>query len=224
MNGTRKLLLPIFFFCFSSVAMGQTIQPERSALQISAGLGIDGMSSGSLFSYINSLFGLPSAQQLEGLVPATEFFVVPEYPIADNWLLGVEYSYLLCSKSISGYYEGNFSESVHMPMMVTHYCMHGEGYWLKLGGGAGYNIGTLKQTIAQIGTEQTYTAHGLGLKLDAVMNLAFDEHLYGMLSGDIRWCTGNTFANGGTDAAYQSESPKLNFVSLGIKLGVMYQF
>jgi hypothetical protein len=158
------------------------------------------------------------------MMPATEFYVVPEYQITDNWLLGVEYSYLLFSKSINGYYEGEFTESIHMPMVVAHYCLHGDGYWLKFGGGAGYHIGTLAQTITQGGTEQTFTAHGIGIKLDAVMNLAIDEHVFGMLSGDVRWCTGNTFATNGTNASYQSTSPQLNFVTAGLKLGIMYQF
>lgn len=206
------------------MAMGQPVQPESHAFQISAGLGVDEFSSRSVFFYINTLFGVPSTQTLGGLIPATEFFIVPEYQITDNWLVGFEYSYLLCSKSITGYYEGEFSESVHMPMIVAHYCLHGEGYWMKVGGGVGYTIGTLTQTVIQGYPEQTYTAHGAGLKLDAVMNLAFDKHWYGMLSGDVRWGVGNTFAHNGTDVVYQSVMPRLNFVTVGLKLGMMYQF
>jgi hypothetical protein len=216
----RRLFLVVLFLYLSSGAMGQTVQPELSALQITAGLGIDEISSNSLFSYINTLY----EQQLTGLIPATEFFIVPEFQITDSWFLGIEYSYLLCSKSNIGPYAGDFTESVHMPMFIAHYCLHGEGYWFKFGGGVGYNIGTLAQTVMQGGTEQTYTAHGVGMKLDAVMNLAFDDHLYGMLCGDVRWCAGSTFANGGTDASYQSVSPKLSFVTVGLKLGMMYQF
>ena len=198
--------------------MGQPVQQERSAVQISAGLGIDGISSSSLFSYINTLY----AQQMSGLISATEFFIVPEIQITDHWLLGMEYSYLLCSKSNIGNYAGDFTESVHMPMVIAHYFWHGEGYWMKLGGGAGYNTGTLTQTIIQNGTELTFTAHGVGMKLDAVMNLAFDEHLYGVLSGDVRWCSGSNYR---TDAMFPSASPpQLSFVTAGLKLGMMYQF
>jgi hypothetical protein len=218
-----KLFLPIVLLCLSSVTMGQPAGQNRSTLQLSAGLGIDGYSSNSLFSYINTLYGIPIDQQLHGLTTATEFFVIPEFQITDQWMAGFEYSYLLCSQTMNGYYSGDVTESVHMPMAVAHYCLHGEGYWLKLGGGAGYNIGTLTQTITQGGTEQTFTAHGVGLKLDAVMNLAFDEHFFGMLSGDVRWSIGNSFSYHGTDAVYQSISPQLNFITVGIKLGIMYQ-
>ncbi|HVN48222.1 MAG TPA: hypothetical protein VMU30_05305 [Bacteroidota bacterium] len=218
----NTFLLSLIFSC--SIASAQFVQPERRAFQISAGLGVDAMSSHSVFTYINTLFGVPSTQTLGGLIPATEFFIVPEYQITDHWLVGFEYSYLLVSKSVAGYYAGEYSESIHMPMMIAHYCLHGEGYWLKCGGGIGYNFGTLTQTFTDIGSEETFAAQGAGMKLEAVMNLAFDEHWYGMLSGDVRWGIGNTFADHGTKADYQSVSPQLNYITVGMKLGMMYQF
>lgn len=203
---------------------GQTLPENHAAIHLTAGLGIDGYSSTSLFSYLNTLYGIPYAQKLGGLAPATEFFIRPEFQASDNFMLGMEYSYLLYSQSVSGYYSGEVTEVVHLPMLTAHYVLRGEGYWVKFGGGAGYQLGTLKQTINEVGSEQQYTAHGFGVKLDAALHLAFDEHLYGMLGGDVRWCTGSTFQKDGADAAYESESPKLNFITLGLKLGMMYQF
>jgi hypothetical protein len=220
----RNLFLPILFFGFSSFAMGQSDQTESRALQISAELGIDGLSSNSLFSYLNTLYGTSASQRLNGFIPATEFVLAPAYPLNDHLLLGVEYGFLSCSKSINGFYEGEFTETIHMPMVLIHYYLHGGGYWLKFGSGAGYYIGSLAQTIVQGSAGQTYTAHGFGMKLDAVMNLAFDEHLYGVLSGNMRWCAGGAFASDGMDAAYQSVTPRLNFVTVGLNLGMMYQF
>lgn len=220
----------LFAFCILAVSDGSTARSQehdRSFIHLAAGMGIDIHSAPSIVDYINAVAVRGSAKNLDEFATATEFFVTPEVSVADNWSVGLEYAYLLKSYSVddgSGFARWDFSYSTQMPTLLVHYVVPDDAYWLKFGGGIGYYFGTMNQSYAASGSEDRYQAQGLGMKLDATGNTKFDDHFYGYIGADLRWCfAGELKSDQGQIPTYNGISAKMNFFSLGLKFGVVFQ-
>ena len=143
--------------------------------------------------------------------------------------MGVEYGLLIKSYTIddqSGYSRSEFSYQVHMPTVLVHRLLIGEGYRVKLGGGIGYHFANFTQSFSSLGSEGTLSARGPGIKLDAIGNTKFDETFYGSIGVDVRWdFVGPLKAGSGGSAATSSAVPlpKMDFFSVGLKFGVTFQ-
>ncbi len=223
MSSLKVLCTLLLVTTVMSAAHSQTGQSDRF-VSVSAGMGINAHSATSTGDYITNLLQLREPDRIGDFTSAIEFFATPEFQIADDWSLAVEYSYLVKSYRLSSTAApgiSEFSTSVHMPTAVLHYLVPGEGYWLKLGGGIGYYFGSFSQMLFGSGQTETYKASAPGLKLEVVGNTMFDESFYGYIGVDVRWAFDEKFANAdGQVPSYQGTSPALGFFNVGLKLGV----
>lgn len=226
MRGNVRALLTLCV-SLSSLAAGQSSNESRF-VSLSAGMGISAYSATSTSDYISALLQLPEPEQLGDFTSAIEFFATPEVQLTHDWSLALEYSYLVKSyrlSSTAGPGTSEFSTSIHMPTLVLHYLVPGEGYWLKLGGGAGYYVSSFSQMLFGSGQTQSFRASAPGLKFEAVGNTMFDESFYGYIGLDARWGFDEAYSDSdGSSPSYQQTAPSLGFFSLGLKLGVTILF
>jgi hypothetical protein len=192
-------------------------------LRIEAGMGISGLLTPSVWNYINAFVDIPAAQQASGFIGTSEFFFNADVRIDSSWSLGLEYNYGLWSHSWAGSAGiWDYEEQLQMPALNLHYLIRSNRSFLRLGGSLGYYISNLSQGPDQ-GQTTIYRAHGLGLKTDAVADMAFSDHVFCSLTVDIRACLGSSFTSNGVEMSYMSTVPKMSFLSAGIKFGMNYQ-
>ncbi len=205
-------------------AQDQTTAADSRVVQISAGMGIDGVRAKSMTDWMTE--EAKPADQLGLFATAIEFFVTPEVQVGENWSIGVDYSYLFSSRTIDGSTgRWTFAYQAHLPIAQVHYLLRGTGYWLKAGGGIGYWWANLQEQYVTLGSERDGTASGPGLKLDVVANTAFDDHLFGSIGVEFRAGVLGTFKDRNGSAIQSLGSDvNLNFISAGVKFGLMYQF
>lgn len=219
----RRSLIPAVLFTVilvSSFGLAQQTGDGSRFFQITGGLGVDAHSDPTMLDYINALTFPTPDQKLTGFTSASEFFITPEVQVSDDWSVGLEYSYLIKSYNISAGYQWDFSYTVQMPTLLIHYLLPGDGYWIKLGGGAGYSFASLSEDFVQTGASENSTATGPGFKIDAVGNTKFDDHFWGSIGVDIRWVYAGAFKGGLVTTV---PPPKLDFFSVGVKFGVTVQ-
>jgi len=226
MRGNAVALLTLCA-CLSSLAPGQSADPGRF-VSLSAGMGISAYSATATGDYISAVLQLPESERIGEFTSAIEFFATPEVQLSEDWSLALEYSYLVKSYRLSssaGPGTSEFSTSIHMPTLLLHYLIPGEGYWLKLGGGAGYYVSSFSQMLFGSGQTQEFQASAPGLKFEAVGNTMFDDSFYGYIGLDARWGFDQAYSGSdGTSPSYQQTAPSLGFFSLGLKLGVTVLF
>ena len=192
-------------------------------LAVTLGLGVQAHGASSLADYINRI-ALPSYNdRLSEFTTVPELFVSPEFQVSDEWSVGIDYGYLVRSYAISGVGVGpsQFDYAVHTPTAIVHYLIPGNGYWVKLGGGVGYHFGEFSQRLYGSNESVVFRAKGLGMKLDAVADTKFDDHLYGSFELDLRWAIGGSFRGGGVAASVGGTTASLNFFAVSLRFGVM---
>jgi hypothetical protein len=210
-------------------AQAVAVQSDRRFIDVTVGMGVDLHSASSIADYINLMAQPTTDERLKLFSSAVEFYVVPEIQIAREWSAGLEYALLLKSYSIddrSGFARTEFSYQVHMPTLLLHRLTFGEGYRVKLGGGFGYHFANFTQRFPTVGSEETLTAAGFALKLDAVGNTKFDDVLYGSIGIDLRWDFAGTLEHvpGAKPASSTTVAlPKMAFFSAGLKFGITFQ-
>lgn len=188
-------------------------------------MGVGSHSAPSLIDYINTVAQPLPGQQLDEFSSDVEFFVAPEWQMDVRWSLALEYSAMVKSYALagrSGVSRSEFSYVVHMPTILLHRLVPGEGYRLKFGGGAGYHVGQLEQYFPDVGSRENLTAKGIGIKLEAVGHTMFDESFYGLVGVDLRWdFLGVIRRSDGSEVKERGTNtpPKMSFFSIGLKLG-----
>jgi hypothetical protein len=215
-----------FMIMFSSVELcGQGCGNGR-ILGISAGMGVSAHSAPAIVDYVNVV--AQPVQRVDEFTTSTEFFVAPEIQINEDWSIALEYGYHLKSYGFdnpSGSGRVEFNHRVHLPTLLVHYLMPGEGYWFKVGGGLGYHSSSFEESYSSVNQRETYGGSGLAAKIEAVGNTAFDEHFYGTIGVDMRWVFGGVFKNEkGETPSYGGFSPRMSFFSAGLKFGIMVVF
>jgi hypothetical protein len=205
-------------------------QASRRFIDFTAGMGVDLHSASSIVNYVN-LVGQPRPEEkLYDFSSAVEFYAVPEIQVSQKWSVGLEYSLLIKSYSIddrTGFSRSEFSYQVHMPTLLVHRLVFGDGYRVKLGGGIGYHFANFTQRFQSFGGEEVLSAEGIAVKLDAIGNTKFDETFYGSIGVDLRWDVEGPLGRRQGVAPAVSNSiqlPKMNFFSAGLKFGVTFQF
>lgn len=192
-------------------------------------MGIDLHSATSVVNYINLIAQPRLDEKVYDFSSAVEFYTVPEIQVSQDWSVGLEYSLLIKSYAIddrSGFSRSTFSYQIHMPTVLLHRLILGEGYRVKVGGGVGYHVANFTQRFPAVGSEETLSARGIGVKLDAVGNTKFDETFYGSIGVDLRWDFEGTLKRDAGASAAASGSiplPQMNFFSAGLKFGVTFQ-
>jgi hypothetical protein len=202
---------------------------DRRFIDFTVGMGIDLHSATSVVNYIN-LMGQPRLdEKVSDFSSAVEFYAVPEVQVSHDWSVGLEYSLLIKSYAIddrSGFSRSDFSYQIHMPTLLLHRLILGEGYRVKVGGGIGYHFANFTQSFPTVGSQETLSADGFGMKLDAIGNTKFDETFYGSIGVDLRWDFEGTLKRspGAPVAANNSTPlPKMSFFSAGLKFGITFQ-
>ncbi|MCX6133376.1 MAG: hypothetical protein NTU47_06135 [Ignavibacteriales bacterium] len=221
----------LFFggFLQSSSAQQSPLQNANRFFDVTAGLGIAVHSTPLLANYINALAQPPLDQRVDQFNSAAEFYVIPELQVSRDWSVGIEYSMLLKSYSIdsrSAYARTEIAYEVHMPSVLLHYLVFGDGFRLKFGGGAGYHFAKFDQSFPLIGAGETFRISGPGFKIDAVGNTKFDDTFYGSIGIDLRWdFLGALSRSAGASQVARSgpDLPKMNFFNAGVKFGVTFQ-
>jgi hypothetical protein len=179
----------------------------------------------SVVDYLNSFAG--AAEHNDDFATGIEFQGGVEAPLGDAWGVKAEYAYLFTSYSFMPTYGGSYTffYGVHMPTLLAHYVVGGTGYFVKLGGGIGYHAGAADERSTLYGTEKRYRTSGIGVKLEAVGQTAFDEHLFGTVGGYLRWDFLGTLKSGdGQPLARQGKAVSLDLFAASVVLGLAYYF
>ena len=219
---SNKLLyfIGMLFLCSQSVlSQPGSTSSERFYNGIAVGLGVSGINAPDMIDYLNDNF--TPASKLDDFAAAAEFFGSGAFQISSSWGIKIEYAYLIKTYTIpvpiQSFPDNNFTSKIHMPTVLAQYIIPGDGFLFKFGVGAGYHIAHFSQDLYYSNTQ--YQTHGVGVKLEAEGNTAFDDHLYGYIAMDIRGDFMNDFKDRVT-----GKTVGMNFFSIGLKFGLAYYY
>jgi hypothetical protein len=225
----RSIILLILLAGAACPTRGQTGEGvHEKFFDVTVGLGINAHFAHPVANYINLIAKPRQDQRIDIITSAPEFFGVAELQLSDEWSVGIEYSLLLKSHSVddqSGYARSEIAYQVHMPTILVHRLIFGDGYRVKVGGGIGYSFCSFRQQFQPYGTEEVFRTAGPGFKLEAVGNTKFDETFYGSIGIDLRWDFPGTLEETGAAPAGGRiiGLPSMDFFNAGIKFGVTFQ-
>ncbi|MDE3057609.1 MAG: hypothetical protein KGJ59_06605 [Bacteroidota bacterium] len=206
-------------------AQGIVPQERPNSVALAAGMGVNLVADPGMVDYINTFSY--STGRASDFAAAVDFFGACEFPVSDEWGAKIEYAYLFNSYNFASNPAGvsTLFYDLTMPTVIAQYVIPGKGYFVKLGGGAGYHFGSVVTTDAVYGETSRYRAQGVGVKVEAAAQTAFGEHLYGYIAGDMRWEFLGT-AKDQNGAALQNEgfAASLSLFSIGLIFGLTYYF
>ena len=229
MRWTVKLALAALLTATAQQSVSQTVVDERPLFSVALGMGAGIHSAPSLVDFISSYGTTSSGERLDEFSSMVEFYIAPAVRVEPQWSVGVEYALLLKSHTVgnsSSSSGAEFSYLVHMPTAIVHYIIDEPAYNLRFGGGAGYHLATLTQTLRVFGAEEQFSASGVGVKLEAVGNTKFDDTFYGNIGVDMRWDFLGSLKNAAGVPAYNratNAEATMRFFSLSLKFGVLFQ-
>ncbi len=227
-NVRLLIIIGLLRFCPTAPAEAQNQEGQVRLRGITLGMGVGAHAASSVTDYINTVSLPPLKDRLDEFNAVAEFCVVPEYQVADDWSLAIEYGYQIKSFSLiggAGMGRSDYSYEVHMPTALVHYLIGGEGYWVKVGGGVGYYFGGFSQTLYGLNQQELFHAEGLGLKLETVGNTKFDDSFYGGIGVDVRWIFGGPFKTPeGRTASVGNQTARFSSFTVGLKFGVMFLY
>ena len=227
-----RFFLPMFLLMFFSVvsASEKYNAEERPMFDyrsgIGGGMGISAVSISDLVSYLNLREGFTLQERIPEFNSAVEFFVTFDWFMQSDVAFGFEYSYLFGSHNFSGTFGSNdYSYSFHMPVMLGHYLLKGPGYFFKFGGGLGYFFTRYREDLMELTEPIVYTGGGIGGKIHAVGHTPFGDNLYGYVGVEMRFAfPGSVSDNEGIVLRSGDKDVTMNFISLGLKFGLTYNF
>ena len=198
---------------------------NRNYFGIGGGMGITLINSTDIIDYLNTSF--MQSSRIDDFGSAPEFFCFGVFPISGSWGGKIEYAYIFKSYNtpVSGLPDYVFSYYVHMPTMILEYSFINEGFFFKFGGGVGYHVATFSRNLNISNIE--YKSSGVGFKLEAEGNTAFDEHLFGTIGFDVRADFMSELEDANGNKLFINTTKKnasMNFFTLGLKLGLAYYF
>lgn len=198
----------------------QVAVERKNAISVFGGMGVHMVSAPDVVEYINSVS--TSAQRVDDFGTTVDFFGGVEFPINDEWGIKLEHSYLFKSYSFQGNLGGTYDlfYATHSPSILVQKIIAGKGYFVKFGAGGGYHFGILSQKHSTLGTENRYSANGVGIKAETVGQTAFDDNTYGYIGGSLGWefyTTKFTMPN-------SAKLVSLSHFHAGIRFGMNYYF
>ena len=213
---------------FVTAAQGQSItgSVNGKTFGFSAGLGVTLLRATDVVDYITSSYAPPS--RLDDFATAAEFYLAPEILLNESWGFKFEYAYLLKSSevSLSQGVPYSYSYGIHMPTALAQYLVLGQGYAFKFGGGIGYHFASYSD-VSSPGGSREYHSTGIGLKLEAEGNTAFDDHLFAYIGVDARDNIMGELKDSKDNRLFiasRGSNAKMSFFSIGLKLGFTYYF
>ena len=189
---------------------------------LSAGMGISALSAPSTVDYINGASQAASADKVSEFFSVTEFTLTPEVRIAERWSAGIDYMFRIKSASVrGGGGQSQFELSSHHLGLVAHYLIEGESYLVRLGGGGALVVGRFSQALFGNPVFSDFSARGGSIKIEAVGDTKFDDHLYGTIGVDMRWVFGETYHDGSREVRVGTNKAGISSFALGLKLGIL---
>jgi hypothetical protein len=199
-----------------SQSKGKEVTLPEPRIGISGGLGVSYVNATDIVDRLNGsgIF----TEKVSSFTGAAEFFGALSVPLTPDWVVKLEYAYLIGSYNVPTIFPGSeFSISLHMPTLVGQYVLVDKGiYNVKGGVGVGYHFGSYYERY-QI-AETTFTGSGPAFKLDLEANTAFGESFYAYLGVDIRFDFVGPL-EGNQPQSGNGVAPTLDFFSAGAKLG-----
>lgn len=197
-----------------------------SQIKFRGGMGVDYVSTPSLYDYFNQNFGQPNSQ-VGSFAAAVNFSAEADYTAGANYEVGLDFAYRLYSynnNSDIGKY--NLSYQNLMPTLVNYYVINGGGYQFKFGGGIGARFLTANETLPGSPSTQSYTSTGIGFLLRAAGNTKIGSSVYANILIDIRYDLNGEPKNNGTALYNPGMKKNVNFnsFSAGVGLGITYYF
>lgn len=221
----------IFFFCALPFALyGQQqlslqLQQKENSFAVSAGMGVNIIRAEGIVEYIN-LRAL-SSERVDDWGTAVEFFGGVEFPLTKEWGLKFEHAYLFKTYNVLLTSGGGMTMSyaVQAPSLLVQRVYSGKGYFAKISLGGGYHFANAEQTYSLFSTQESSTAQGLGVKVEVNGQTAFDEHLFGYISGTLgAEFLGKLQNNSGTAISFAGTTASLNALYAGVRFGLLYYF
>jgi hypothetical protein len=193
---------------------------------IGGGMGISAVSISALVSYLNLREGFALQERIPEFNSAVEFFASFDWYLQTDIAFGFEYSYLFGSHNFSGTFGSNdYSYSFHMPIILGHYLVRGPGYFFKFGGGLGYFMTRYREDLMELTEPVVYKGGGVGGKFHAVGHTPFGDNLYGYVGAEVRFAfPGSVSDSEGQVLSSGPNDVSMNFISLGLKFGLTYNF
>lgn len=226
----RRFLLLSVLFCSLSAATapaapGVSADSTRLRFGLGAGMGVEYLAPREIVDMINGAFH--PATRLPEFHAGVNFFVVGFVPLSADWMLKVEYAYLLNTYNIVGVFgPGEFTMEVQMPSLVLHYMLVNERFYnLSAGLGAGYHVGAFEVHYGTL--VDTYKANGIGGILELQGNTAISEDLFVHLGAQARWEGIGVLRNEGGKSPginAQGEAASMAWFAVGARIGMSYYF
>lgn len=201
-----------------------TISTAYSQVKFRGGMGVDYVSTPSLYQYFNQNFP-QGGSELGSFGASVNFSVEADYKISDSYELGVDVAYRIYSynndNSLGAY---NLTYHNLMPTLVNYYVINGDGYQFKFGGGVGVRFLSVDESLPGSGSTQTYTSTGFGLLLRATGNTQISSNLYANILFDVRYDINGEPKYNGFNLYNGITKSNVNFnsLSVGIGLGLTY--
>ena len=208
----KKILFTIFTLVFLTTAFAQKPNEVRGSM------GIEFVSVPSLTDYLQANY----TGQLNSFSSAVNFSGSYGRLISPTTQLEGEVSYLLNSYNSTldlGTYDLTYS--IIMPSVLYYYMLNGNGYYFKFGGGAGARFLSATEKLPADPNNYNYFAQGFGFILRAAGNTAISENFYAYISADFRYDNLKKINLGGD---VNNTSVNFSSLSLGVRLGISYQF
>jgi hypothetical protein len=219
------ILVPVFCAAQQNGNNAMVAHQSMNQLGIYAGMGINATYDPSVVDYLKVMD--QSSSQVSTVATAVEFFGGFEVPVSPSWALKAEHSYLFKSYTLDATSLGreDLRYDVQAPSLMAQYVIPGKGYFIKFGAGGGYHWGKVTVNTSIYGQQTVYTAHGIGGRAEAEGQTAFDEHLFGYISLSLGFeAMGKVKSDDGYQLSTGSGSVALNYMTAGLRFGLMYYF
>jgi len=214
--------------CYSSQqADPGAVRPDTvlssSRVNFSAGMGVSYVSAQDIVTLVNAAVVIGGRES--EFKAAVVFFGAAAIPFSRDWVMKVEYGYLLGSYSITAFFgTSDFTFVTHMPSLIFQYILADEGvYNVRVGMGGGYHFGELTRRLSTI--EDHFRGNGIGTLVDFEANTSFGDSFFGYLGGELRWNFIGSLTNGsGKSPGAVGTETTLHFFGVGAKFGFTYYF
>ncbi len=195
-----------------------------SQVQVRGSMGVDFVSTPSLYDYINQNFA-GSNNQIGSFNAAVIFSGEVDYDVSQSYEIGVDLGYRLFSYNTQNTI-GTYDLTYHnfMPTLINYYVINGEGYQFKFGAGAGVRFLSAEESIPGTGTKQNYSSTGFGILLRGAGNTRLSDNVYITIGVDARYDFNGEPSNGGKTLYNYASQSNVNFnsLSLGLSLGLTF--
>jgi hypothetical protein len=184
-------------------------------------MGVWAVSIPDVRALVHSLTGV----RVSEFTSAVEFGGSVSVPLTGEWMLGIDYGYLLGSISVpDAFGRGAFTFTAHVPSLVLQYALaEEETYHVRVGAGAGYHWGAFSQEYSTLDTRATCAGPGFLAALEA--NTALGDNLFAYLAVLVRWEFQGELTDGaGRPARGSPDGPgaTFHFFAPGARLGMTY--